>query len=435
MKLKKLKLKNFGKFTDFECEFDGKLTHLVGVNGSGKTTIGLTSIWAGLKGIAERKAGGQLTGERFRFIGNAKASADIELTLHDDKEDVEVIIRNHITKASNSITFEGPDNYVSQEWLNNLLSVAFLSAKNFTALDGREQALLLGIDTSNHDAKIAELKGDATVLGRQLKAYGDMNARPAKVEAVSITKLVAERDKLCSFNREQTTKEEIIDRQIDTVQFKDTVLKELEHALKDLQKKIKRIMAEWNEAEETLKELPKPEEKKNTDEVCDKITNAEQTNENAATYTAFQVKFKEMDAVQGSLADNRNQQKRAIMDRLAYIKEHDFGFDGLEVDENGRLLLSDRPLREPYFSKGELELIVSKLYMSLDPELKIRFIDDFELLDEDNQVKIVDALLAEGFQVITAEVGKVATKENTILLRECKQTDSYENKPEKEKLT
>ncbi len=428
MKIKKLKLKNFGAFQNFECEFDGKLTHLVGVNGSGKTTVGLTSIWAGLKGIAERKAGGQLTGERFRFIGNAKASADIELTLHDDVKGVDVVITNHITKATNSITFKAPDDYpIDQQWLENLLSVAFLSAKNFTALDGKQQALLLGIDTTEYDAKIAELKGDATVLGRQLKAYGDMNAIPCKVEAVSVTTLIAERDAIVAHGQAQEKKQTELDSVVDTICTCKENIAEIKAALKEEENN---LMCN----EKQLKELPQPEPTESTDVVTEQIADAEQTNENAATYKAFQVKFKEMDAVQGSLADNRNQQKRAIMDRLAYIKEHDFGFDGLEVDEKGCLILNDRPLKDPYFSKGELELIVSKLYMSMEPELKIRFIDDFELLDEDNQVKIVDALLAEGFQVITAEVGKVAKKENTILLRECAVAESYEDKPEEEKL-
>ena len=423
MKLKKIKLKNFGAFTDFECEFDGELTHLVGVNGSGKTTVGLTSIWAGLKGIAERKAGGQLTGERFRFIGTSKASADIELTLFDEVKHFEVVIKNHITKATNSITFEAPDGCsLGQEWLNALLSVAFLSAKNFTALDGRQQALLLGIDTSKHDTKIAELKADATVLGRQLKTYGTLE-EVAKVEPVSVKELMDERETIANFNTEQDQKQTALDKTSEKVAARKVNIEQIQAQLKLEQQSLIR-----NEKE--LKELPVPAKRKSTEALFGKINNASETNKQAAAYDSYQTKTKEYEAVETALANNRNSQAKAVNARLAYIQEHDFGFDGLEVDEDGRLLLQDRPLKEPYFSKGELELIVAKLYASLDPELKIRFIDDFELLDEDNQAKIVDFLLAEGFQVITAEVGKEATKENTILLRECKKTDSYEDKPE-----
>ncbi len=424
MKIKKLKLKNFGAFTDFECEFDGKLTHLVGVNGSGKTTVGLTSIWAGLKGIAERKAGGQLTGERFRFIGNAKASADIELTLHDDVKGADVVIKNHITKATNSITFDAPEGYpIDQEWLNNLLSVAFLSTKNFTALDGKQQALLLGIDTSEHDAKIAKLKEDATVLGRQLKAFGTLEEVPQQGHVV-ISRLIAQRDAIAAHTDAQEVKQTHINNAQVKIDINKDSLAEARKIVQCLEETVASGMVK-------LETLPKPEPTESTGEISQKIISAEVINRQATAYDTYQTAFKAMGALQGNLADNKKRQATAAQKRLAYIKEHDFGFDGLEVDEDGRLLLNDRPLKDPHFSKGELELIVSKLYMSMEPELKIRFIDDFELLDEDNQVKIVDELLAEGFQVITAEVGKVATKENTILLRECKKVDTSKGEPKK----
>ena len=107
----------------------------------------------------------------------------------------------------------------------------------------------------------------------------------------------------------------------------------------------------------------------------------------------------------------------------------------LGVDDSGNLVLNDRLIKEPYFSKGELEIMVAKLYMSVNPDLKVRFIDDFELLDEDNQAKILKQLLDAGFQVITAEVGKSPKHKNSILLRECSKVDSYTPKPEKESLT
>ena len=128
------------------------------------------------------------------------------------------------------------------------------------------------------------------------------------------------------------------------------------------------------------------------------------------------------------LKENKQDQEKIKESRIEYIKSFDFGYADLTVDNNGMLLLKGRPIKEPYFSKGELELIVARLYVSLDPKLKVRFIDDFELLDEDNQKTLLDSLLEQGFQVITSEVGKTATSKNTILLRECKKVKSYEEK-------
>ena len=84
-----------------------------------------------------------------------------------------------------------------------------------------------------------------------------------------------------------------------------------------------------------------------------------------------------------------------------------------------------RPIREPYF-KGELEVIVAKIASSIKSEWKTRFIDDFDLLDEVKQEKLLKELIDAGYQVITAEVGTAATKDGSIVLRECKVDDGVE---------
>jgi predicted ATP-dependent endonuclease of OLD family len=61
MKIKKIELQNFINFNDFEIEFNGQVSHLIGGNGAGKSTVGLTSILAAFKGIAERSKPGQIT--------------------------------------------------------------------------------------------------------------------------------------------------------------------------------------------------------------------------------------------------------------------------------------------------------------------------------------------------------------------------------------
>ena len=110
----------------------------------------------------------------------------------------------------------------------------------------------------------------------------------------------------------------------------------------------------------------------------------------------------------------------------------------LFLNEKGNLTLNDgntpRPIKEPYFSRAQLELIVARLHASINPELKVRWIDDFNLLDDTNQQKIIDELLESGFQVITAEVGKNKdeSEENVILIKDCKVVDDYnDSKPKK----
>jgi DNA repair exonuclease SbcCD ATPase subunit len=422
MKIKSLKLNNFAQFTDFECEFDGKVTRLVGVNGSGKTTIGLTSVWAGLKGIAETNKDGQLIGERFRFIGPKKATADIELVLFDEQKNFEVSVKNHISKQSNSITFEAPKGCgLGDDWLKSLLSAAFLSAKNFTQLSPKEQALLLGIDVSKFDAEIKDLKGEYTLINRDIKAFGEI-PQVAKAEKVSVAELIKQKDTIAAHNQEQHTRQA-------NINFANQTIGQLEAKEKELRAQLTSIQAQIISNKAVLETIPKPEVSQDATEIVAAIANAEQTNAQADLYTRTEQKRSQKAAKEKELADNKAQQEEAAQKRLDYIKGFDFGFEGLGVDDDGGLLLNGRPIKEPYFSKGELEIIVAKLYVSKNPALKVRFIDDFEALDKENQESLVSELLEAGFQVITAEVGEDTSKENTILLRECKKATDGPKQP------
>ncbi len=420
MKIKKLKLNNFAQFTDFEVEYKDNVTHLVGVNGSGKSTVGLTAIWAGLKGIAENDRGGNLIGERFRFIGSSKPSSDIEITLVDG--DAEIKVKNHITKQSNQITFEAPDNYpITDGWLNELFSAAFLSEKHFTGLSSQQQAILLGIDTSEYDSQIKELKSEYTLVNRDLKNLGEVK-EVEKAESVSVSDLIAERDKMQKFNSDQDKKGNEVKRAKDR-------LADLQEEEKELLRQLEEVRQHISTGNDYLKKLPKPEDQKDLSQINEKIATVEKTNQAASDYKAYVEKKTKRDKLKKELDTNKEKQSLKEKERLGYIQTFDFGFDGLNVDEEGGLMLSGRPIKEPYFSKGEREMIVALLYASLNPKLKVRFIDDFNNLDEDNQKKLLDQLLEKDFQVITAEV-KTDNKDNVVYLRECKIDDGKQ----KEKL-
>lgn len=429
MKIKSLKLKNFAEFTDFECIFNDKITNLVGVNGSGKTTIGLTALWAGIKGIAENNKNGQLIGERFRFIGNQKASSDIEIIVFDEKENNEITITNHITKQSNQISCSPVQD---SEWLNNFLSVAFLSAKNFCSTSSKEQALLLGIDTVKYDNELKELKTEYTLLNREYKSFGEL-VEIEKIDAVDYTALINEKS---TIEAEYYNKQRIIDEHNQIVNTRDSQILDCNNKIEELDHEIKELQLKLKKCNEWKKNNPKLSKKENikepdTKDLTERIENTKSINEKAALYLTYKEKSEQKEAKKKELDNNQELQKSKLEERMKYIKSFKFGFDGLSVDDNGGLLLDGRPIKDPYFSKGELEIIVSKLYSSLKPDLKVRFIDDFELLDEDNQEKILKSLLDDGFQVITAQVGKEIIDNNTILLKECKIVDEYATEQKK----
>lgn len=428
MKLQSLKLKNFGSFVNFQCEFHDQITHLVGVNGSGKTTVGVTAIWACFKGIAERSSGGQLPGERLHFIGGAGKSSDVELIIVDEaRGNAQIKVKNHITAATNSISFEAPQGYPMDDgWLSRLLNVALLSAKNFCGLSSRDQALLLGIDVSDLDKQLKATKEEFTGLNRDRKQIGEVVEVPA-VERVSVSDLLAEKEKIDRFNRIQQERNDAI------IDGKDHARK-LEEDIAAIEARLAEAKAKHEKAIADLKAMPVPEPDMPTEHILSAIHGAEETNRKAEAYRQYKEKKAKATAKDAEIAENQARQFEIQKQRLARIASHKFPFSGLSVDDGGGLLLNGRPINHNTFSKAELELIVARLYSSLNPEFKVRFIDDFESLDEDNQKKLVDDLLAEGYQIITAEPGKKAVRPNTILLKECKVVESYDTEQTRELL-
>jgi len=410
-------------------QFQDRVTRLVGVNGSGKTTVGLTAIWAGLKGIAERTKEGVI-GERFRFIGNKKASSDIIIHIVDEKQGEEpIIVKNHITKQGNQISFEAPDGYhVDEGWLNNLLNVSFMSASNFCKMSGKEQAIALGIDTSEHDQKLAEKKQEYTLLNRELKSLGTPE-EVEKVEPVVLNDLYKKKKEVEDHNRIQ---ENIKQKRVNLEEESSRLAERIAEKQKQIERLKEEIKADSEEIENNRKWIKenKAEEWKDASEIDREIENAEETNQKAQAYREYLNHKERIDVKKSELDKNKEEQKEIEAERLEFIKNHNLGFSQLSIDDNGGLLLNGRPIREPYFSQGERELVVAKLAASQNPELKVRFVDDFDLLDEDNQQKILNTLLEEGFQVITGEVGKTSKDDNTILLKECKVVKDYKETEE-----
>jgi predicted ATP-dependent endonuclease of OLD family len=465
MKLKSIKIKNFHRFVDLEIEFNSKVTKLRGVNGAGKTSI-LNAIWATFKGIAS-KSKNSLIADRYRLIGNSGKSTDLQVSLIDEKACAEIQVTNKITKSGNQISFKSPSNYeLSPDWLSDILSVTFMSAKSFCALSGVEQSIELGIDTSTYDDAIKGYKEDLTGLNRELKALGTPEPIDfaEKVSVSEILKEISERElhnsrentKLIAIeNKKQELEdtEQMINEAIANKTFCSKILNTIEELKEEMPetdyisaaaeklsskmiestKDVMKYQADLKVLEEELSNLPTSEAEKPTTELNDKLMNSEATNLKAEQYEKYQSKLSDIEAKKKEITKKKDAKKQSESNRITYIKSFDFGFEGLTVDEKGSLMLDDgkgaRPIKEPYFSRAQLEIIVARLHSSVNPELKVRWIDDFNLLDDGNQTKIVNELIDSGFQVITAEVGKEKAENdhNVILIKDCEVVESYDD--------
>ena len=409
MKVKSLELTNFAGCSEVKVNFDDTLTYLIGPNGSNKSTIGLNGIWFAMQGIASRKVkeSTPLMGERFLFVGDNKSSAQAKLVLHDVEKDIDITIERKITKSGGTeLSIMGPDDMIlDQSYLDRLFSVFMISPKMFINLDGKSQALLLGLNIDEYNEKIKSLKSDYTILNSGYLGYGSLDEKPEKVEGVDYAKLNEKKNKIIEFNREQESLSFFYENKEQEIAIVKAELEEQRLHLEELQSQ--------------LKEMSKGEKPIDLKPLEEQINNAHLTNKKALEYEAWERDVKKKAEVKEQMEKNKEEQKAVIEQKNKYLQEKELPFDELSIDEDGRLLYDERPLTEPYFSSGELIKIVPIIMSTQNPELKYVFIQQFNLLDDDNQKEVVEYLTERGFQLCIEWVGSDGFDQgNNILMSE-----------------
>jgi DNA repair ATPase RecN len=440
MKLKSLKLKNFAKFSEIEVNFDENVTYLIGNNGAGKSTIGLTGLWFIFQGIAEKSSRDILIGERFRFIGDYGKTASGELVLYDEKTGMEVQVTRKLTKDSASlISFIAPEGMeLDQAWLDDLFNVFMINPKKFTQLTSKEQAIALGIDTTEYDTKLKTARSNLATnrnaiktIEQSIESLGDITEITEGESPDEVKVLLDEANTENAIKkREYESLCHGIDGDIAThnsinanISFKkQTLQQEISILTEQLKAKQEQLKALPEVQKEKVAEYPIEPEYQNTEELTARWQKAVQDQGNAKQLTTYKSLVAQKDKIIQENETLIKQGKKLVEEKTAFIQSFPLPDANLTINEDGELMLREKPLKEPYFSTGELVKIIPVLMSMNNPELKFIFIQDFLNLDEENQEKVVEYLVKEkGFQLLIEVVGekKLADK-NCILLREGK---------------
>ena len=424
MKIKSISLENFGKYSKVTASFDNNITYLIGPNGSGKSTLGLTGIWAIFKGIATKSSTKDiLKGERFRFINDEGVTATGIVIIHDEEKGYDIKITRKIRKNDTELKFESPSGTkLDQKWLDDLFNVFLISPIEFAGLSSKEQAVALGIDTSEYDRNLKAVKEEYTLINRDYRNLGDLapiieGEQPIDITSLNnniadfndkLNKLIAKQNIFLEEQRViRSTKEgiEIMEEDIEvaTKRLSDKIieLKALEATcIKINPSSIKDIRIDLIQAEKERND-------------------AYEHNNKIVANTGLIEKHEQKNKLTKELQENKKEQEKIENRRMSYIKSFKLPFKNLFINENGELLLDDKPIKEPYFSTGELIRIIPTLVVTNNPKLKYVFIQRFDLLDEENQKKTIDKLVEKGFQIVIEHVGnKEIEGENCILLKD-----------------
>lgn len=464
MKVKSIELNNFANYNKVSVSFDDNVTYLIGKNGSGKSTIGITAIWFMFCGIAEKSSGGTtpLIGERFRFIGPNGKTANGEMILHDEKTGNDIKVIRKLTKTGTDLSFEAPDDVdLDQAWLTDLFNIFLIAPKKFLELSAKDQAKALGIDTKKFDDEIAVIKKQYTEYNAVYRSFGEI-AEVAKVDKVDVTALQAQKDQVRQKLNDQylenkkaneVTKKawvdacKVIDKECSFFNNTQVALQNTIEQAAKLYSQLEGLGYGGYEVSDWIISLGKPEETRGSEllhpaepayiqelpddsklKVIDQqMIDANKTNQDALLYLQYLQKKEQKENQELILKANKERQAIKEAERLDYIKSFKFPFSNLTVGEDGELLLNGKPIKAEYFSTGELLKIIPVLISTTQPELKYVFLQDFNLMDEDKQKEIEEYLTGKGFQLVVEMVGKtkVADK-NCILLRDNCIVEDYE---------
>lgn len=418
MKIKSLSLNNFTGFSNVTVNFDENITYLVGPNGSGKSTLGLNGIWFVMKGIAE-KGNDVLIGERFRFIGDNAATTRGILKLYDEKIG-EIVVKRTMTKSGTKLEFIAPEGYyLDQGWLNELFNLYMIAPMKFAQLSSKEQTIALGIDVSSFDKQLKELKEQYTEINAVYRSLMPGEEPIVTNKNTNIDLLRNQLDEAVNavelYQRDYSACEKIaneMDVILQQIQYLTAKYDDLE---KDLAKKFtagtETPLEEFSKMGSILKKLKQAQW-----EIQDRYDNAAKDQHNIILHEKWvsDTKRKKEQAI--LLEKNKADQEGVIESKNEYLKNLKLPYKNLKIDDEGNLLMNDRPIKEPYFSSGELLTIIPKLMATRNPELKYIYIQHFDLLDQEKQDKIIKDLSADGYQIVIEKVGKTIDRDGNIIV-------------------
>jgi DNA repair exonuclease SbcCD ATPase subunit len=439
LKLKSLMLSNFGEFEQISVSLNDNVTYLIGGNGSGKSTIGLTGLWFVMQGIASKatkEVKTPLIAERFRFIGGNAANTTGSVVLFDEKSGNEIEITRKMTKSGQTLEIKAPEGvYLTQEWLNDIFDPYMIAPAQFYNLSSKEQALALGIDTEAHD-KAIELKKQDLSTEVAIGKRTDEAISNIQLTLEEIAKYTEKKDSVTlsqKLQKAQAAKDRVAFRQSRMIAVSESIERseaEIERikaafvaALKIQREKIKEFQAESNslleeDAEYQIMQDQDPESF-DVEFISKELSELDKHNDKVKDVETYKSKLQEQQEQQLKIEKARNAVKDAETARVKYLKESNrLPFENMSVNDKGELLLNDKPIRPPYFSTGELlKYVPIILSETRETPLKYVFLQDFSLMDEDKQAEIIAYLSEKGFQIVIEVVEKrPEARPNAIIL-------------------
>jgi ABC-type cobalamin/Fe3+-siderophores transport system ATPase subunit len=397
-KIIKLIANNFKNLKLVEIDPKGNVVTLAGPNGAGKSSV--------LDAVEEVIAGGKDSCEK--PIRNGASNAETQIVLSGG-----LVAKRRYTPSGSTlrIEIEGEPQKSPQAIMDKLKNVLAFDPLSFTQKKPIEQREILlkltGLDFSNNDAARQVAYDARTTVNRALSLVaaersGAMHVsgwEQAPDEPVSVTALMQELEQAEAHNRQLddkahgvagigvalAAKEKEIENAMAQIESWKNVLAAAQSAAADLRQK----------GDAATKEMVAME-RADVAGIKAKLANAESVNA-AVTFK------KRMQRLDGEIADKKAtvakceaEMARLDAEKASAIREAKFPLEGLSFDDGG-IFFNGIPFAQ--ISTGQQLRVGVAICMALNPALKVIFIRDGSLLDQQGLAVLDELAKANDYQI------------------------------------
>lgn len=411
-KIKHMHVQRLRNVIDVAFDFDDTIVKISGNNGAWKSTV-IDAIFLAIVGKT--------------YIGKWRSIENL-ITIWQQTSEIEVVLEwnGKKLKINRKITDKGnmsleirssEGEKLQQKDLDMLLSEFTIDPLEFTRKTKKEQydtiKMITWVDTTEIDEKILiqeEKTRQARAISTEYKKTLDNAWRPEKVERVSTEDLAKEQREILEHNNAvQRNKDRIYDT-TQNIERWNQKMEELKEEMKRVEKLVEdetSILATLHDAQKVLWEGY------DMHIINVKIENADEINKKANDRERYCTLQTEAQSKDFELQKNADALDALREEKKAMIKNAKMPIPGMEFSENDGVII-DGILFDQYSSAQQLKM-ACRIATSVNPTLKVIYIKDGSLLDEQSLKEMEQFWEEQGYQIFIERVWEEA---DTIIMRE-----------------
>lgn len=414
MKLLKAKVKNFKEIGEKEVEVNGRSFYVLGRNGGGKSSF-LQAI-ASPANAKVRPLEPVKTGEKRAevelYIGDGKENYTVDMTWEPNKSKGKAKVKDKngktvkggkaaVDKIFGDISFDimefvsmakTSSGGVSQAGVKKQVETmrAIVPDEVNQKLDGVDEAIKQKKEDKSYKKKRAEeLKAQ---LGEKEFTQEEIDKYSEPIDTSEIDKEIEDVNNRVIAHREKKQRREKIQTDI---QSNNSEIESLKEKIKTLEGQNKELEEEKKELSEYLEKSEEP----STERLYQKKREAEKHNEEYRRVSSYMEKYKEYRTLIDEHESLSEEIKNEEASKKQLFAEAKLPVENMTFDESG-IYVDGLPLRDDQIERSRLIDIGCDMAMALNPDLKVIFIYDGSLLDEETCEKILQKIESNGYQCI-----------------------------------